>query len=95
MIIQTNLADGPGQRGSCELFPDDINHAVGAAGELVGLVRVDAHGETHLRPESLQTSPLGEFSGIARRENDERALDASLTRARDDGVEIGGEHLVR
>ena len=58
-------------------------------------MRVDAHGETHLRPESLQTSPLGEFSGIARRENDERALDASLTRARDDSVEIGGEHLVR
>src|SRR3989442_4065787 len=95
VIVQTNLPDGPGRRRAGDLFPDDLDRAFGIAGELVGLVRVDAHGNTHLGPELLQASRLGNFFGIAGRKNDERALDASLTRARDDGVEIGGEYLVR
>jgi len=57
-------------------------------------VRVDPDCEAHIGPQTLELCCLGCLLLIAGREDDERALDAPVARAFDDGLEVVGEGFV-
>ena len=94
VIIEANLADGPGRRRARDLCSHDLGRALGTVGNLVRLVRMDADGHAHVGPELVDASRSRRLAGVAARQDDKRAIDAGLARTRDDGVKIGAEDLV-
>ena len=55
---------------------------------------MDADGKPRLGPEPLDARRLRGLLLVSRLEDHQDALEARLLRARDDGVEVGGEGLV-
>ena len=94
MVVEADLADGRARRRRRDLRAHDVGGALRLVGERVRLVRVDADRKPHLGPELLDAHRLRGFLLVARRENHQRALEPGRLRARDDGVEVGGERLV-
>ena len=58
------------------------------------LVRMDADRKADRRPERVSRSRLRGLLGVARFEDDQRALEPGVLRPLDDRLEIGGERLV-
>ncbi len=94
MIIEAYLADGAGPRRIRDLVTHDVRRARRILGKGVGLMRMDANREPHVRPQRFDLRRLPRFFRVAGREDDERPFEPRIARPRDDGLEIRCEDLV-
>jgi hypothetical protein len=95
VVVEADLADGTRRRRRRELLAHDRDGALRIVRKLMRLVRVHADRESRVGPELFEASRLPRFRRIAAFEDHEDALDAGISGARDDLVEILREGLVR
>ncbi len=89
MVVETDLADGPGCRRCGNNSTDERCRLRFALGELPRLMWVDAYAEPDTRPEPAQLDGTLRFGVVLRGEDAQRVFKPRRPRPLDDCLAIG------
>ena len=95
VIVEPDLPYGAGPRAPGDSLAHDPVDGIGRVGEARGLVRVDAHGESDLRPHLGHAIGALPFRLVGHIEDTERAIDGGRLRPCHDLFEVRREGVVR
>ena len=94
MVIESDLADGPGVRRPRHLVAHDVGRPLRPILKRLRDVWMDADRKPALRPQRRHAPGLRRFFFIAGFEDRQHALEPRGLRPGNHGIEIGGKHLV-
>ena len=93
VIVESDLPNSPGLL--CQETLADGGHGVGGpTGEASGIVRMDANGEAHIRPDCPNARRGSRLRWVTRPQDAKGAGDTCLLRAADHPVEIAGKRSI-